>query len=101
RVAVLSGARPPNAGSVAFRGEDVTALGVAARCRLGIGRTHQVPRPFGDMTVFENARVRATPGGTLAGGGARDRVLAQLEIPGLLDVANRRAATLGLLDRKR
>jgi branched-chain amino acid transport system ATP-binding protein len=98
---VLSGAQRPNAGSVAFRGEDVTALGVAARCRLGIGRTHQVPRPFGDMTVFENALVGATAGGALAGGDARDRVLAQLEITGLLDVANRRAATLGLLDRKR
>src|ERR671935_671576 len=45
---VLAGAQRPNAGSVAFRGQDVTALGVAARCRLGIGRTHQVPRPFTD-----------------------------------------------------
>ena len=98
---VLSGAQRPNAGSVAFRGEDVTALGVAARCRLGIGRTHQVPRPFIDMTVFENALVGATAGGGLAGTEARDRVLAQLEVTGLLGVANRRAATLGLLDRKR
>jgi branched-chain amino acid transport system ATP-binding protein len=98
---VLSGAQRPTAGSVAFRDEDVTALGVAARCRLGIGRTHQVPRPFTDMTVFENALVGATAGGALAGAEARDRVLALLQTTGLLDVANRRAATLGLLDRKR
>jgi branched-chain amino acid transport system ATP-binding protein len=98
---VLSGAQRPNAGSVAFRGEDVTALGVAARCRLGIGRTHQVPRPFVDMTVFENALVGATAGAEHAGADARDRVIAVLETTGLLDVANRRAATLGLLDRKR
>jgi branched-chain amino acid transport system ATP-binding protein len=98
---VLSGAQRPTAGSVAFRGQDVTALGVAARCRLGIGRTHQVPRPFTDMTVFENALVGATAGGELAGADARDRVIAVLETTGLLDVANRRAATLGLLDRKR
>ena len=98
---VLSGAQRPNAGSVAFRGEDVTALGVAARCRLGIGRTHQVPRPFTDMTVFENALVGATAGGALAGVDARDRVLEVLEQTGILHLANRRAATLGLLDRKR
>lgn len=98
---VLSGAQRPTAGSVAFRGEDVTALGVAARCRLGIGRSHQVPRPFTDMTVFENALVGATAGGALAGAEARDRVLGLLQTTGLLDVANRRAATLGLLDRKR
>jgi branched-chain amino acid transport system ATP-binding protein len=98
---MLSGAQRPTAGSVAFRGQDVTALGVDARCRLGIGRTHQVPRPFSDMTVFENALVGATAGGEQAGADARDRVIAVLETTGLLDVANRRAATLGLLDRKR
>ena len=37
-----------------FRGADVTALDAAHRCRLGIARSHQIPRPFGGMTVFEN-----------------------------------------------
>ena len=35
----------------------------AQRCRLGIGRSHQVPRPFGGMTVYENVLVGATTGG--------------------------------------
>src|ERR1051325_4963836 len=32
-LSVLSGAQPPNAGSIKFKGDDVTALGAPARCR--------------------------------------------------------------------
>src|SRR3954467_7995478 len=51
---VLAGAQRPNAGTVRFRGDDVTRMNAAGRCTLGVGRTHQIPRPFADMTVFEN-----------------------------------------------
>jgi branched-chain amino acid transport system ATP-binding protein len=98
---VLAGAQRPEAGTITLRGRDVTRLGAAARCTLGVGRTHQVPRPFTDMTAFENVLVGATTGGGLRGGEARERALEALETAGLLPLANRRAATLGLLDRKR
>lgn len=98
---VLAGAQPPTAGSVHFRGTDVTSASAADRCRMGIGRTHQVPRPFVDMTVFENVYVGATAGGRLRGSAAYERCLSVLELSGLLPVANRRAMSLGLLHRKR
>ena len=98
---VLAGAQRPNGGGVRFRGEDVTRLDAASRCALGIGRTHQVPRPFIDMTVFENVLVGTTTGGALRGKEAQDRAIEALETAQLLHLANRRAATLGLLDRKR
>jgi branched-chain amino acid transport system ATP-binding protein len=98
---VMAGAQRPNGGRISFRGEDVTRLGAAGRCSLGIGRTHQVPRPFIDLTVFENVLVGTTSGGGLSGQEAEDRALEVLEITALLPLANRRAATLGLLDRKR
>jgi branched-chain amino acid transport system ATP-binding protein len=98
---VLAGAQRPNAGTVRFRGEDVTRASAATRCTLGIGRTHQVPRPFVDMTVFENVLVGTTTGGGLRGAEAHDRALEVLETTGLLPLANRRAAALGLLSRKR
>ena len=44
---LISGDLSPGAGSVSFAGRTVTKLDPAARCRLGIGRTYQVPRPFG------------------------------------------------------
>jgi branched-chain amino acid transport system ATP-binding protein len=98
---VLSGAYPPSAGRIAFRGEDVSALDAAARCRLGIARSHQIPRPFGGMTVFENLLVAARAGGALHGRAAELRCLAALTECAMLPLANRRGETLGLLDRKR
>src|SRR3954451_844341 len=72
---VLAGAQRPNAGTVRFRGEDVTRASAAERCTLGIGRTHQVPRPFADMTVFENVLVVTTTGVGLRGAEAHERAL--------------------------
>jgi branched-chain amino acid transport system ATP-binding protein len=98
---VLAGSLQPSAGTVRFRESDVTAVGAAQRCRLGIARSHQVPRPFGGMTVFENVFVAATTGGGKKGADAYGRCIAALELCDLLHLANRRAEALGLLDRKR
>jgi branched-chain amino acid transport system ATP-binding protein len=98
---VLAGAQQPNAGVVLFRDADVTRLGAAHRCRLGLARAHQVPRPFGGMTVFENVLVAAASGAGRRGTDAYDRCVDALERCDLLAAANRRAETLGLLDRKR
>lgn len=98
---VLAGALRATAGTVLFRGADVSDQGAAERCRLGIARSHQVPRPFGGMTVFENVLVAATAGGGFARDPAYDRAIDALDLCGMLRVANRRAETLGLLDRKR
>ena len=98
---VLAGALQPNAGTVRLLGADVTSRGAADRCRLGVARAHQVPRPFGGMTVFENVLVAASTGGGLRGSRAYATSTEALEICAMLPVANRRAETLGLLDRKR
>jgi branched-chain amino acid transport system ATP-binding protein len=98
---ILSGAQEPNSGSIAFRGVDVTGRGAAQRCTMGIARTHQVPRPFSEMTVFENVLVGATAGGRLRAGPAYARCLGVLELVGLIELANRPARSLGLLHRKR
>lgn len=98
---VLSGSLAPDAGRVLFDGQDVTARDEAVRCRLGVGRTSQVPRPFGGMTVFENVLVGATAGGRARGAAANDISLHVLDQCALTRVANRRAESLGLLQRKR
>ncbi len=50
---VLSGRRAPKSGRVAFKGEDVTALPLYARARMGIGRTYQTPVVPDELTVGE------------------------------------------------
>jgi branched-chain amino acid transport system ATP-binding protein len=98
---VLSGTNFANRGSVYFQGNDVSALSAAHRCRLGIARTHQIPQPFLGMTVFENVFAAATHGGGFQQDEAYARSLDALEICGMSSVANRKADSLGLLDRKR
>jgi branched-chain amino acid transport system ATP-binding protein len=98
---VLAGAFAPSAGRVAFRGADVTGLSAARRCRLGLVRTHQVPKPFSGMTAFENVFVAASHGAGLDRDEAYAETIASLERCGMTAVANRPAETLGLLDRKR
>ena len=98
---ILSGSTSPNSGRVEFEGLDVTRRGAAARCRLGIGRAHQIPRPFGGMTVFENVFVGATAGAGKRGREAYARVADVLVQCRIEELANRRADSLGLLHRKR
>jgi branched-chain amino acid transport system ATP-binding protein len=98
---ILAGALRPDAGRVHHHGRDVTSAGAARRCRLGIARAHQVPRPFGDLTVFENLFVGAAMGARGRRRAAYDRCLAALELCDLVPLANRRAESLGLLSRKR
>jgi len=100
-LSVLVGAHAPTSGSIRFMGRDVTALSPAERCRLGLARTHQIPKPFGGMSVFENVFTAAAHGGDLTGGAAYDRVVDALALCQMTALANRRAETLGLIDRKR
>jgi branched-chain amino acid transport system ATP-binding protein len=98
---VLAGTISPSSGTVTFRGAEITHAAASRRARLGVARAHQVPRPFGGMTVFENCFVGASTGGGLRRRAAYARSLEVLELCALGDVVDRRADTLGLLGRKR
>ena len=98
---LISGDLSPNAGQISFDGRVVSRLDPAARCRLGIARTYQVPRPFTDMTVFENVLVAAQQGGGLRRRSSYNAAVEALERTGMTSQANTAAARLGLLQRKR
>jgi branched-chain amino acid transport system ATP-binding protein len=98
---LISGDLAPNSGEVSFAGKRVTRLDAAARCRLGIGRTYQVPRPFVDMTVFENVLVAAQQGGGLRRKASYAAAAEALKRTGMTAEANLPASRLGLLQRKR
>jgi branched-chain amino acid transport system ATP-binding protein len=96
-------------GRVVIGGQDVTTWSADRRCRLGVGRTAQVPRPFEGLTVFENVLVGAVHGapgrdgrrverGQTARAAACADLLEQVD---LLGRANVRAAELSLMERKR
>ena len=98
---LISGDLAPASGEVRFAGRTVTRLDAAERCRLGIGRTYQVPKPFGDMTVFENVLVAAQQGGGLRRRASYSSAVEALHRSGMSGQANVPAERLGLLQRKR
>jgi branched-chain amino acid transport system ATP-binding protein len=98
---MATGTLKPDSGRILFDGQDVTTMPPERRCRLGMARSFQVPQPFGGMTVFENVVVAAAFG---TGTRERDVYASCAEVLtrcGLADKANRPAASLTLLDRKR
>ena len=97
---LIAGTVRPASGSVSFQGRDISALGVAERCRLGISRSFRIPHPFGGMSVFENVLIGATFG-RLAGTAPQDRAAEVLALTGLAAKANVLAGALTLLERKR
>jgi branched-chain amino acid transport system ATP-binding protein len=98
---LISGDTRVDSGSVRFAGEDVTHHAPHRRCRLGMGRSYQIPQPFGAMTVFENTLVAASFGGGLSERDAYPLCVDVLAQSGLLGRANQLAGSLTLLDRKR
>ncbi len=50
----LSKVYEPAGGDIIFAGESLRQLRRDTVSRLRIGRTYQIPRPFGDLTVLEN-----------------------------------------------
>ena len=99
-IGLLSGAIAGE-GKVELFGDDVTGLGAQTRARRGIGRTHQVPRPFGRLTVLENLMVAQMHGAGESRGAALAEVERILERCGLSDYAGVPASELGLLRLKR
>jgi branched-chain amino acid transport system ATP-binding protein len=98
---LISGDVRPDHGRIVLQGRDITNSSPHRRCRLGVGRSYQVPHPFAGMTVFENLLVAATFGAGRTESDAYSPCLRILEETGLAPRANQRAGTLTLLDRKR
>jgi branched-chain amino acid transport system ATP-binding protein len=98
---LLDGVLAADAGRIELSGHDVTRVSAARRCRAGVGRTYQTPRPFAGMTVFENVLVGAVHGAGLRRAEAHDAALDALSRTGLHDRVNLLAGDLRLLDRKR
>lgn len=98
---LISGDVRCDAGTVQYDGRDITSLKPHQRCRAGIGRSYQVPQPFGNMTVFENLVTAACFGGGQAEREAWETAHTVLQQTGLLPQANKPAGGLTLLNRKR
>ena len=100
----ISGVYGLDAGSIEFDGNRISGLAPHRVARLGIGRTFQVVKPFGSMTVRENAAVGALFGSDqahMAPSAAFAWADEVLELVGLAAKAGQPVSTLTIPDRKR
>lgn len=98
---LITGSLQPNSGSIRFEGVDITQFPAYRRCRLGIGRSYQIPHPFRGMTVFENLLVGAAFGKNQSEVQSYNACARILDLTGLLEKSNVLAGQLTLLERKR
>ena len=107
---LLTGIHVPDAGSVRFEGRDVTRMPIHRRAWLGFVLTHQIVRPFREMSLLENVMVAAAKDvtrrpwralATVDARAARARAHALLERLGIADAADTpaRSVPLGYLKR--
>lgn len=88
----ITGVYKPTRGKIFFCDRPISGLRPHQICRVGIGRTYQIPRPFMNMSVFENLQVCAKT--------------RQVDLRGLLDLVglwekrNRLAKTLTFQERR-
>lgn len=105
---MLTGIVPPDSGAVTFIGQNVVGRPAHAICALGMGRTFQNLRLFGDLSVLDNvmlgrhtrmtngffASLLALPGSRRQEAAAKERSLALLKLVGLSHLAHASAGSL-------
>jgi len=102
-VNMLTGALAPTSGNVLLGGEDVTRLRQSVRVKRGLGRTFQINRLFGNMSVLDNVALGVAerlgisgklwrPAGTYRA--VRDEAMELLSILGITDQGGRRVLDL-------
>jgi branched-chain amino acid transport system ATP-binding protein len=97
---LISNYHRPTSGTIHFKGHNITGVKTHKICKLGIGRTFQLVKPFGRITVLDNVIASAFCKAR-AKGEARHLALETLEFCGLVQRKNVLAKSLPLGDRKR
>jgi ABC-type branched-subunit amino acid transport system ATPase component/ABC-type branched-subunit amino acid transport system permease subunit len=93
---LLTGFQRPTSGQLYLRGENVTRSAPYRLARSGIRRTFQIPRPFGRLSVYENAMLGGLVGATEVAASSMDEATWRpLRAVGLEHLANKPAESLG------
>ena len=106
---LITGRLPPTAGSVHFRGREITHLAPYAIARMGLARSFQITNIFARLSVRENIRLAVQArhrhwtiwSGRAIMAGTADRAMALLDRLNLKRAADDIAGTLSYGDQRR
>ena len=100
---LISNIYSPDKGTILFEGKETKDLSPSQVCRLGIGRTFQIVRPFARMTALQNVMVGSIYGknSNIHIAEARKEALKCLELVGLADKKDVKAENLTFVDKRK
>jgi branched-chain amino acid transport system ATP-binding protein len=100
---LISATFKPRSGTILFNGMNITGMSTYKVCRLGISRTFQTVKTFGNMSVLNNVRIAALFGSTqkISETQATKDAMELLEFVGLSKNAYSPARDLTLGNQKR
>jgi branched-chain amino acid transport system ATP-binding protein len=100
---LVSGALVPKAGEIRFKDQKISGLKPNRICKMGIARTFQSVKVFGNMPAWENVLLAALFGnsGSISSADAAREATALLEFVGLSEVKETPAKDLTLAKHKR
>lgn len=82
---VISGQYKTSSGKILFKQCDITAMAPHQICRLGIGKTYQIPQPYTNLTVMQNLMIPAMYGRGLNKAEAEKHAIELLQFTALSD----------------
>lgn len=98
-VNMISGVCRPDSGEIIYDGVQLTdKMSVAQRSKMGIGRTFQSPKPFANLTVYENIYIAALVKNSRKQ--AAEKTDYVLELTGLAGLGRTRSSKLSIEKRK-
>jgi branched-chain amino acid transport system ATP-binding protein len=100
---LISGALAPKAGAIRFKGQEIDGLKPNRICRMGLARTFQSVKVFGNLPVLDNVLLGALFGssGRRSAADAARTAIESLAFVGLSEVRDMPAKDLTLARQKR
>jgi branched-chain amino acid transport system ATP-binding protein len=102
-VNILTGVYRESAGDIKFRGENINKLRPHERCKLGMSRTYQIPRPYPELTAVNSVAVSVLWGQSRPNQGLEDALYEAslyLEFVGLFSKRNVLARDLTFYEQR-
>ncbi|MEM1944917.1 MAG: ABC transporter ATP-binding protein [Nitrososphaerota archaeon] len=98
----VTGVVKPSTGKIIFDGKEITGRKPHEICKLGVSRTHQLIKPFKNMSVLENVLVGAYFGvsGRVNSNVALDDARKSIKLVGLDGYEDTKVGTLDVLSQK-
>jgi len=100
-LSIIAGSLQPTSGTITFQGRNITGMRSFQAVRAGVARTHQVPKPFGSLSVLENVEIALRFGRSVRSAAHTHDAKQILDRVGIARLYLQRAASLSVGDLKR